>query len=101
MRIVTVCRMNQARSPFAQAVLERNFPEDQISSTGVTAIDGTPILDAVVEIAKNWCVPITQSASKSLSKASADIQSADLIITAEDSQSDVIRNLGYHGALRS
>ena len=93
--------MNQARSPFAQAVLERNFPEDQISSTGVTAIDGTPILDAVVEIAKNWRVPITQSASKSLSKASADIQSADLIITAEDSQSDVIRNLGYHGALRS
>ena len=51
MRIVTVCRMNQARSPFAQAVLERNFPEDQISSTGVTAIDGTPILYAVVEIA--------------------------------------------------
>jgi hypothetical protein len=88
MRIVTVCRMNQARSPFAQAVLERNFPEDQISSTGVTAIDGTPILDAVVEIAKNWRVPITQSASKSLSKA-------------EDSQSDVIRNLGYQGVLRS
>jgi len=93
--------MNQARSPFAQAVLERNFPEDQISSTGVTAIDGTPILEAVVEIAKNWQVPVTQSASKSLSKASTEIQSADLIITAEDSQSDVIRNLGYHGALRS
>ena len=101
MRIVTVCRMNQARSPFAQAVLERNFPEDQISSTGVTAIDGTPILDAVVEIAKNWRIPITQSVSKSLSKASADIQSADLIITAEDLQSDVIRNLGYQGVLRS
>ncbi len=101
MRIVTVCRMNQARSPFAQAVLERNFPEDQISSTGVTAIDGTPILDAVVEIAKNWQVPITQSASKSLSKASSDIHSADMVITAEDSQSDVIRNLGYQGVLRS
>jgi hypothetical protein len=46
-------------------------------------------------------VPVTQSASKSLGKAAADIQSADLIITAEDSQSDVIRNMGYHGALRS
>ena len=54
MRIVTVCRMNQARSPFAQAVLERNFPNDQITSTGVSAHLGTPILESVVAIAKSF-----------------------------------------------
>ena len=101
MRIVTVCRMNQARSPFAQAVLERNFPDDQISSTGVTAIQGTSILDSVVDTAKNWGTPITQSSSRTLSEAMDDLMSADLVITAENSHSDVIRNLGYTGAMRS
>ena len=101
MRIVTVCRMNQARSPFAQAVLERNFPGDQISSTGVTAIQGTSILDSVVDTAKNWGTPITQSSSRALSKAMDDLMAADLVITAENSHSDVIRNLGYTGAMRS
>ena len=93
--------MNQARSPFAQAVLERNFPDDQISSTGVTAIEGTSILDSVVDTAKNWGTPITQSSSRALSKAMDDLMAADLVITAENSHSDVIRNLGYTGAIRS
>ena len=93
--------MNQARSPFAQAVLERNFPEDQISSTGVSAIEGTSILPTVIDTAKNWGVPITQSTSRSLRSASDDLMAADLIITAENSHSDVIRNLGYAGAMRS
>ena len=93
--------MNQARSPFAQAVLERNFPGDQISSTGVAAIHGTSILDSVVDTAKNWGTPITQSSSRALSKAMDDLMAADLVITAENSHSDVIRNLGYTGAMRS
>ena len=101
MRIVTVCRMNQARSPFAQAVLERNFPGDQISSTGVAAIQGTSILDSVLTTAKNWGVDITQSSSRTLSKAMDDLLAADLVITAENSHSDVIRNLGYAGLMRS
>lgn len=93
--------MNQARSPFAQAVLERNFPDDQISSTGVTAIQGTSILDSVIDIAKRWGTPITQSSSRTLSEAMDDLMAADLVITAENSHSDVIRNLGYTGAMRS
>jgi protein-tyrosine-phosphatase len=101
MRIVTVCRMNQARSPFAQAVLERNFPDDQISSTGITAIEGTSILESVVHTAKNWGTPITQSSSRALSRAMDDLMAADLVITAENSHSDVIRNLGYTGLMRS
>ncbi|CAN2212958.1 BY-kinase domain containing protein [Candidatus Nanopelagicaceae bacterium] len=101
MRIVTVCRMNQARSPFAQAVLERNFPGDQISSTGIAAIQGTSILDSVLTTAKNWGVDITQSSSRALSKAMGDLLAADLVITAENSHSDVIRNLGYAGLMRS
>lgn len=93
--------MNQARSPFAQAVLERNFPDDQISSTGIAAIQGTSILDSVVTTAKNWGVDITQSSSRSMSTAMDDLLAADLVITAENSHGDVIRNLGYTGVMRS
>jgi protein-tyrosine-phosphatase len=101
MRIVTICQMNQARSPFAQAVLERNFPEDQISSAGVAAIEGTPILPAVINTAKNWGLPITQMSSRTLENASNDILTADLVITAENAHNDVIRNFGYRGNLLS
>ena len=94
MRIVTVCRMNQARSPFAQAVLERNFPEDVVSSTGVEAYEGAAILESVVETARNWGIPISQNSSRSLSNAASDLLEADLVITAENSHRDVIRNLG-------
>lgn len=93
--------MNQARSPFAQAVLERNFPEDHISSTGVHAKAGNEVVGAVIEIAKNWNVPIKTIESRALSKASADIASADLVIVAENNQRDAVRNLGYSGELRS
>ena len=101
MRIVTVCRMNQARSPFAQAVLERNFPEDHISSTGVVAVGGYSVPDAVRETASRWGVPITQIQSRALSDVAPEIMSADLVITAEKSQINAIRNLGYKGLIRN
>ena len=101
MRIVTVCRMNQARSPFAQAVLERNFPDDQISSSGVYAIAGSEVSGAVIEIAKNWQVPISSVKSRPLSKASREFADADLVIVAENTQRDAVRNLGYAGEIRS
>ena len=93
--------MNQARSPFAQAVLERNFPDDYITSTGVAAFEGAAVLESVVATAKNWGVPISQSSSRSLSTASDDVLQADLVITAENTHRDAIRNLGYSGLVRS
>ena len=101
MRIVTVCRMNQARSPFAQAVLERNFPDDEISSTGVSAYAGTSIMESVVAIAKNWGVPITKQSSTPKEDHLTEILNADLVITADNNQAEIIRGLGYAGDLRS
>lgn len=101
MHIVTVCRMNQARSPFAQAVLQRNFPEDFITSCGVAAINGTPFLESVEKIAARWMVPITKKTSTSVEGDRDELLAADLIITADDYQLDVIRGLGYQGVARS
>jgi len=101
MRIVTVCRMNQARSPFAQAVLERNFPADEITSTGVSAYAGTPIMESVVAIAQSWSVPITKKSSTTKEDNLNDILAADLVITADNGQAEIVRAMGYTGDLRS
>lgn len=101
MQIVTVCRMNQARSPFAQAVLQRNFPEDIVRSSGVAAVNGTPILNSVLAISKTWKVPILKEGSTSIDSDREAILEADLVITAEKSHSESIRQLGFSGSLRS
>ena len=101
MRIVVVCTMNQARSPFAQAVLERNFPNDQILSTGVRAIVDTPVMEMVASIAKEWNMPISKKYSTNLEVDKDEILSADLIICAEEAHCAAITALGYTGALIS
>lgn len=101
MHIVTVCRMNQARSPFAQAVLQRNFPDDLVTSSGVAAIDGTSILKSVLTIAKQWQVPISKESSTSVDTDRELILGADLVITSESDQNGLIRNIGFMGSIKS
>ena len=93
--------MNQARSPFAQAVLERNFPNDHISSTGVKAILGTSIMTNVNHVAHDWAAPISKKHSTDINSDRDNILNADLVICAEQPQCDSIRSLGYTGDLIS
>lgn len=93
--------MNQARSPFAQAVLERNFPHDEISSSGVAAILDTPIMKNVVDVAADWNCPITKTNSTNLEIDRDNILAADLVICAEIQQNKSVRALGYSGDLIS
>lgn len=93
--------MNQARSPFAQAVLERNFPHDEISSSGVAAILDTPIMKNVVHVAADWNCPITKTNSTNLEIDRDNILAADLVICAEIQQNKSVRALGYSGDLIS
>ncbi len=101
MKIVVVCTMNQARSPFAQAVLERNFPGDEISSSGVAAILDTPIMKNVIHVAADWNCPITKTNSTNLEIDRENILAADLVICAEIEQNESVRALGYSGDLIS
>jgi hypothetical protein len=67
----------------------------------VSAYLGTPILDSVVAIAKSWGVPIAKLSSTAKEDDLNAILSADLVITADNEQGEIIRNLGYLGDLRS
>jgi len=98
---MVVCTMNQARSPFAQAVLERNFPHDHISSSGVKAIQGTSIMTNVNHVAHDWAAPISKKHSTDINSDRDNILNADLVICAEQPQCDSIRSLGYTGDLIS
>ena len=82
MRMLTVCRMNQARSPFAQAVITKFFPEVNVMSAGIEAIDGIPYLPEVVSTARRWGIEISAGSSRSIS-SSPEFQVVDLIICAE------------------
>jgi protein-tyrosine-phosphatase len=93
--------MNQARSPFAQAVLERNFPHDHISSSGVKAIQGTSIMTNVNHVAHDWAAPISKKHSTDINSDRDNILNADLVICAEQPQCESIRSLGYTGDLIS
>lgn len=91
--------MNQARSPFGQAVLEHNFPQDTIISTGVSAVVDTPIMEMVTAIAAEWNLPIKKRLSTNIDGDRDAILAADLVICAEKAHYTAITNLGYVGKL--
>ena len=93
--------MNQARSPFMQAVLEAHFPEFEIHSTGVAAVSGTSTLPGVQQIAQEWGITMSKRFSTSLRDEHRFLLESDLVIVAEDSQEQVIYNWGYSGKVVS
>ena len=101
MKIGTVCRMNQARSPLAEAVLKANFPEHEFFSTGVAAVSGTPVLKEVIKVAEEWGFDNLKVKSHSMSQLKDDLLNADCVIVAEDTQAQMIRDFGFKGHLVS
>lgn len=93
--------MNQARSPFAEMLLNENFPEHEFFSTGVKAIYGTPIMDSVLAAAKEWGLNPNKKSSTTILNDEAHILSSDLIVVAEADQKMAITELGYKNVLRS
>lgn len=101
MLIGVACTMNQARSPFAQAALQQNFAEHKFFSTGVEAIFGTPIMDSVQAVAKEWGMKIPKRSSTTIFNDERLIRDADLVLVAEDSQKEAITLLGFKKSLKS
>ena len=79
---MTVCRMNQARSAFGQAVILKFFPEIHVISAGIKAQDGISYLPKVVSISRRWGIEISSGPSRSITSI-LEFELADLIICAE------------------
>ncbi|MEI6648424.1 MAG: hypothetical protein WCO08_02160 [Actinomycetes bacterium] len=82
MKVLTICKMNQARSALAEAVIRRFLPNLEISSAGVQAVSNTPYLTSVVQLSRKWGVAIAEGGSKTLD-LSLELIEADLVICAE------------------
>ena len=94
---MTVCRMNQARSPFAQAVIVKHFPEILVTSAGVSAVVGSSYLPEVVVVARRWGVDLANGFSRALGGQDA-LLDCDLVICAEESMLRAFELIGFTGA---
>ena len=92
--------MNQARSPFAQAVIAKFFPEVQVTSAGLEAINGVPYLPEVVSISRRWGIEISTGSSRSINSIS-EFQLADLIVCAEEGISARVKLMSPQGRVIS
>lgn len=91
--------MNQARSPFAAAVLARLFPDETFHSSGIAANTSSNFLEQVVATATSWQIPMAKGESKSITDDRQAILNSDLVICAESGYAKPIRDLGYLGKI--
>jgi len=93
MNILMVCTGNTCRSPMAQALLEQKCNERgldvYVSSAGISTADGLLASNnAVIAVGELEC-DISLHTSREIT--SADINSADIILTMTEAQRDAIR----------
>ncbi len=92
--VTTVCRHNQARSVMAAAVLHRYFPEMDISSAGVSAVEGQRIPQAILKLAELWDLEVLDVSSHSLEASADSLRASDFVVVAEDDFASAIVELG-------
>lgn len=101
MQVSVICRLNQARSPFGQAVLETYFPEIRVKSFGVDAIWGASTSKDVRNIAKTWNISLVKDFSDQLAGQIKYVIESDLVILAEKNMESKLLELGYRGKIHS
>ena len=92
--ITVVCRHNQARSVMAAAALSRFFPDLDVTSAGVQAINDQRIPDSILNLAESWGLPVVDAVSHSLDMAKQSLLNSDFVIVAEDEFVQEIVDLG-------
>jgi protein-tyrosine phosphatase len=82
--ILVVCVGNICRSPMAEALLKKRYPDKAIDSAGVGALVGHPADPAALEIMTKQQLDITNHVAKQIDEKL--VLKADLIFTMSDSQ---------------
>ena len=82
--ILVVCVGNICRSPMAEALLKKRYPDKAIDSAGVGALVGYPADPAALEIMTKQQLDINNHVAKQIDEKL--VLKADLIFTMSDSQ---------------
>ncbi len=92
--LTVVCRHNQARSVIAAAALSRFFPDLDVASAGIQAIDGQRIPESILNLADAWGLTVLDEVSHSLEAANQRLLNSDFVVVAEDDFVQYIVDLG-------
>ena len=92
--VTVVCRHNQARSVMAAAALKRFFPDCDIYSAGIEAIDGQRVPQSILNLAESWGLEVLEVASHSIDSARSKLLASDFVVVAEDVFAPSIVSLG-------
>jgi len=85
MRVLFICTGNTCRSPMAQGLAKRYFPEEvEVFSAGIQAIDGDKVSKNAVSILNEKSIDISQHQAVKLTRDM--IASADHVFTMTRSQ---------------
>jgi protein-tyrosine phosphatase len=91
MRILTLCVGNICRSPIAQALLTREFPQLSVRSAGLSALVGKPADPMAQEVAASHGLDLSQHRAQQISAVLC--QQSDLILVMEQAHKDWLEQL--------
>ena len=95
------CRMNQARSPFAEAVLRQLFPEWHFRSLGVFAIEREAISAEVRQIAESWKLSNLKPLSENLDSHHEYLDTSVVAILAESTMRLSLEKINFEGKTKA
>jgi protein-tyrosine-phosphatase len=92
-KLLFVCSGNTCRSPLAEGIAKKIFPEEllkevEITSAGSSALDGLPASSPAIQVAGKHSVDLTKHKATLLNKAV--VAEADLIITMAATHRDTV-----------
>jgi len=92
-KILFVCSGNTCRSPLAEGIARKIFPDRtnisvELSSAGSFALEGAPASKHAIEVASRHGIDLTLHRSRLLDRA--DVREADLIVTMSEKHRDTV-----------